>query len=71
MKDAKLATILEDNMLGIITNLNDMLQVHGKLSIETKQRILRSFGEFSKLVGNAISNIAPQVNRLLIDYAWR
>ena len=70
MKDAKLATILEDNMLGIITNLNDMLQVHGKLAIETKQRILRSFGEFSKLVGNAISNIAPQVNRLLIDYAW-
>ena len=55
-------------MLGIITNLNDMLQVHGKLSIEAKQRILRSFGEFSKLVGNTITNIAPQVSCFKPDH---
>ena len=55
------AVMLQDNMLGIITTLNDTLQVHGKIPIETKQKILRSFGEFSKLVGPTISNVAPQV----------
>lgn len=49
-------------MLGVISTLNDMLQeVHGKQSIESKQKILRSFGEFAKQVGSAISNVAPQV----------
>lgn len=60
-QNANIETMLRDNMLGIVTNLNDMLQNHGKLPIETKQRILRSFGEFSKLVGPTVSNIAPQV----------
>ncbi|KAI0638446.1 hypothetical protein C8Q77DRAFT_1046895 [Trametes polyzona] len=60
--DEEYAACLKEHMLGIITSLNDMLQeVHGKQSIESKQKILRSFGEFAKQVGSAISNVAPQI----------
>ena len=49
-------------MLGIITTLNDLVQeVREKKTPETKQRILRSFGEFAKRVGKDISNVGPQV----------
>ena len=49
-------------MLGVISTLNDMLQeVHGRQTVETKQKILRSFGEFARLVGPSIANVAPQV----------
>ncbi|KAI1796128.1 hypothetical protein LXA43DRAFT_880633 [Ganoderma leucocontextum] len=51
----------KEHMLGVISTLNDMLQeVHGRQTIETKQKILRSFGEFAKLVGPSIANVAPQ-----------
>ncbi|CDO73801.1 hypothetical protein BN946_scf185015.g130 [Trametes cinnabarina] len=60
--DEEYNAFLKEHMLGIISTLNDMLQeVHGKQSMESKQRILRSFGEFAKQVGPAISNVAPQV----------
>ncbi|KAI0776189.1 hypothetical protein BD413DRAFT_469293 [Trametes elegans] len=53
---------LKEHMLGVISTLNDMLQeVHGRQSIESKQKILRSFGEFAKQVGPAISTVAPQM----------
>lgn len=52
----------KEHMLGVISTLNDMLQeVHGRQTVETKQKILRSFGEFAKLVGPSIANVAPQV----------
>ncbi|KAI9068446.1 hypothetical protein FKP32DRAFT_1561636 [Trametes sanguinea] len=55
------SAFLKENMLGVVATLNDMLQeVHGRQSIESKQKILRSFGEFAKQVGPAISNVAPQ-----------
>lgn len=55
-------------MLGVISTLNDMLQeVHGRQTVETKQKILRSFGEFARLVGPSIANVAPQV-RLRLFY---
>ena len=48
-------------MLGVISTLNDMLQeVHGRQTIEMKQKVLRSFGEFAKVVGPTIANVAPQ-----------
>ncbi|KAI0375920.1 hypothetical protein BV20DRAFT_933352 [Pilatotrama ljubarskyi] len=60
--DEEFAAFLKEHMLGIISSLNDMLQeVHGKQSIESKQKILRSYGEFAKQVGPAISNVAPQI----------
>ncbi|KAH9855081.1 hypothetical protein C2E23DRAFT_725567 [Lenzites betulinus] len=53
---------LKEHMLGIITALNDKLQeAHGKQPIESKQKILRSFGEFAKQVGSAINNVSPQI----------
>ncbi|KAI0832693.1 hypothetical protein BC628DRAFT_1309839 [Trametes gibbosa] len=53
---------LKEHMLGIITALNDTLQeAHGKQPIESKQKILRSFGEFAKQVGSAINNVSPQI----------
>ncbi|KAI0660728.1 hypothetical protein C8Q70DRAFT_912237 [Cubamyces menziesii] len=60
--DEEFAALLKEHMLGVISTLNDMLQeVHGKQSIEAKQKILRSFGEFAKQVGPAIINVAPQI----------
>ncbi|OBZ70466.1 Serine/threonine-protein kinase atr [Grifola frondosa] len=54
--------ILTVNMLGVISNLNDMLQdVQGKRSIESKRRILRSLGPFIAHIGPSIYNVAPQL----------
>ncbi|KAI9000757.1 hypothetical protein BD414DRAFT_405932 [Trametes punicea] len=60
--DEEYTAFLREHMLGVISTLNDMLQeVHGKQSMESKQKILRSFGEFAKQVGASISNVAPQI----------
>ncbi|TBU47261.1 hypothetical protein BD309DRAFT_856414 [Dichomitus squalens] len=58
----EIEAFFKEHMLGVISTLNDMLQeVHGRQSIETKQKILRSLGEFAKLVGPTIANVAPQI----------
>ncbi|EIN10974.1 hypothetical protein PUNSTDRAFT_63830 [Punctularia strigosozonata HHB-11173 SS5] len=54
--------LLRDNMLGIISYMNDLLQdVQGKKSTTTKQGVLRALGAFISYVGPAISSIAPQI----------
>lgn len=72
-----LAAFLKDHMLGIITTLNDMVQeVREKKTPETKQRILRSLGEFARRVGRDICNVGPQVRITLyhmvemLRYSW-
>ncbi len=51
-------------MLGLITHINEMLQeVHGKIPMSAKQKILRSLGAVVSLIGSPISTVAPQVGR--------
>ena len=58
-----LGTFLKPWMLGVISNLNDMLQdVQGKKTIAEKRIILRSLGALIVHIGPAISNVAPQVS---------
>ncbi|KAF9567437.1 hypothetical protein CPC08DRAFT_22231 [Agrocybe pediades] len=57
-----LAAFLKNYILGVISNVNDMLQgVHGKKTVIEKRRILRSLGGFVQLIGTMINNIAPQI----------
>ena len=56
---------LKTYMLGIISDINDMLQdVQGKKSVTVKRKILRSLGALVSEIGPAINNVAPQVQSL-------
>jgi serine/threonine-protein kinase ATR len=49
-------------MLGVISNINEMLQdVQGKKTMSSKRQILRSLGALVTHIGPAISSVAPQV----------
>ncbi|KAI0751060.1 hypothetical protein C8Q80DRAFT_1099585 [Daedaleopsis nitida] len=61
-RSVEVSAKLKDQMLGIITTLNDMVQeVREKKTPESKQKILRSFGEFARRVGKDVSNVGPQI----------
>ena len=50
-------------MLGLISDINDMLQdVQGKKSVTVKRKILRSLGALVSEIGPAVHNVAPQVH---------
>lgn len=60
-----LQALLQQHMLGIVSQINDYLQeVHGKQNADSKRRIIKSLGVFIKEVGPAIQSIAPQVSLL-------
>ena len=55
--------LLQQHMLGIVSQLNDYLQeVHGKQSADAKRRIIKALGVFIDIVGPTIQGIAPQVS---------
>ncbi|KAF9462064.1 hypothetical protein BDZ94DRAFT_1283268 [Collybia nuda] len=57
-----LGAFLKTYMLGVMTNITDMLQeLQGKKTVSTKCIILRSLGAFVSHIGAPISNIAPQI----------
>jgi serine/threonine-protein kinase ATR len=57
-----LGRFLKKYMLGVVSNINEMLQdVQGKKSMSIKRQILRSFGALVIHIGPAINNVAPQV----------
>ncbi|KDR84098.1 hypothetical protein GALMADRAFT_219929 [Galerina marginata CBS 339.88] len=57
-----LGTFLKTYMLGLISDINDMLQdVQGKKTVATKRKILRSLGALVEQIGPAITNVAPQI----------
>lgn len=57
-----LGAFLKPYMLGVISQLNDMLHdVLGKKSVEYKKKIIRSMGVLIKLVGDSMSSFSPQV----------
>ncbi|KAK1226693.1 hypothetical protein PQX77_010337 [Marasmius sp. AFHP31] len=54
--------LLRNYILGIITNINDMLQdVQGKKSVERKREIIRSLGFLVEQIGSSVSTVAPQI----------
>ena len=58
-----LGAFLKTYMLGLISDINDMLQdVQGKKSVTVKRKILRSLGALVSEIGPAIHNVAPQVH---------
>lgn len=60
-----LGTFLKPWMLGIISDMNDMLQdVQGRKSVSEKRQILRGLAALINNIGPTISNVAPQVCRL-------
>lgn len=57
-----LGEFLKTHMLGILSNMNDMLQdIPGKATVEAKQQILRSLGALVSNIGPSITSVAPQV----------
>ncbi|PBK93781.1 hypothetical protein ARMGADRAFT_1100399 [Armillaria gallica] len=57
-----IGAFLKQYMLGLITHINEMLQeVHGKILMSAKQKILRSLGAVVSLIGSPISTVAPQI----------
>ncbi|KIJ20461.1 hypothetical protein PAXINDRAFT_174826 [Paxillus involutus ATCC 200175] len=62
MPNLDLAALLKTHMLGIVSNMSEMLQdIQGKKSIPAKRQILRGLGALITHIGDAINNIAPQV----------
>ncbi|KAJ7228144.1 hypothetical protein GGX14DRAFT_547392 [Mycena pura] len=57
-----LPTFLKTYMLGVVSYVNDMLRDgRGKIAVPVKRRVLRSLGLMVKLIGPAISTVAPQI----------
>jgi serine/threonine-protein kinase ATR len=57
-----LGSFLKPWMLGVISDMNEMLQdARGKKTIAEKRQILRSLGALIVHIGPAISSVAPQV----------
>ncbi|KAJ3740901.1 hypothetical protein DFH05DRAFT_1404822 [Lentinula detonsa] len=57
-----LGAFLKNYMLGLISNINDMLQdVQGRKSVDAKKKILRSLGVLVSHTGSATASVAPQI----------
>ena len=54
--------LLRTYMLGLVSQINDMLQdVHGKKSVDVKRKIIRGLGFLVEQIGETINNASPQV----------
>ncbi|WVQ82128.1 hypothetical protein IAT38_004256 [Cryptococcus sp. DSM 104549] len=59
---ADLGAFLKPSMLGVISQLNDMLHdVRGKKSVEYKRKIIQSLGALISLVGDSLPSFSPQI----------
>lgn len=57
---------LKDYMLGLISDINDMLHdVQGRKSLPVKRKIIRSLGALVRHIGPGVTNVAPQVSNKL------
>ncbi|WWC71522.1 uncharacterized protein I206_105480 [Kwoniella pini CBS 10737] len=60
-KDEDVGAFLKPQMLGVISQLNDMLHdVQGKKSVEYKRKIIRSFGSLIRIAGDSMAGFSPQ-----------
>ena len=63
--DEAVQALLQQYMLGIVSQLKDYLQeVLGKQTVDSKRRIIKALGMFIKKVGPAIQSVAPQARCL-------
>nr|XP_019011517.1 uncharacterized protein I206_03617 [Kwoniella pini CBS 10737]OCF50298.1 hypothetical protein I206_03617 [Kwoniella pini CBS 10737] len=61
-KDEDVGAFLKPQMLGVISQLNDMLHdVQGKKSVEYKRKIIRSFGSLIRIAGDSMAGFSPQI----------
>lgn len=66
--DEAVKAFLQLHMLGVVSQLNDMLQeVQGKQTADGKRQIIRALGAFIREVGSAIQGVAPQVGDFRIS----
>jgi serine/threonine-protein kinase ATR len=66
--DVDLSPFLTANMLGIVSDLNDMLQDHhGKKSFSAKKQIIRGLKALIIQVGPDVHGISPQVRVFAIS----
>ncbi|KAF8961112.1 hypothetical protein BDZ97DRAFT_1664899 [Flammula alnicola] len=57
-----LGAFLKTYMLGLISDINDMLQdVQGKKTVSMKRKILRSLGALVEQIGPMINHVSPQI----------
>jgi len=62
LTDGDLSPFLKTYMLGVVSNLNDMLQDHhGKKSFSAKKQILRGLEALISQIGPDVHGISPQV----------
>ncbi|OCF57218.1 hypothetical protein L486_04674 [Kwoniella mangroviensis CBS 10435] len=57
-----IGSFLKPLMLGVISQLNDMLHdVQGKKTVDYKRKIIKSFGSLIRLVGDSMAGFSPQI----------
>ncbi|OCF42201.1 serine/threonine-protein kinase ATR [Kwoniella heveanensis CBS 569] len=57
-----LGAYLKPHMLGVISQLNDMLHdILGKKTVDSKRKIIRSLGRLIRLVGDSMASFSPQI----------
>ncbi|KAH7887463.1 hypothetical protein F5I97DRAFT_2009110, partial [Phlebopus sp. FC_14] len=62
LSNVDLAAFLKMHMLGVVSNINELLQdVYGKKTISDKRQILRGLGSLIIYIGDAVHNVAPQI----------
>ncbi|KAG2115849.1 uncharacterized protein F5147DRAFT_751291 [Suillus discolor] len=60
--ELEMSLFLKMYMLGIVSNLNEMLQdVHGKKSFPAKKQILRGLGVLIVQIGPLVNEVSPQI----------
>ncbi|WWD19107.1 hypothetical protein CI109_103565 [Kwoniella shandongensis] len=60
-RNSDLGAFLKPLMLGVISQLNDMLHdVLGKKTVEFKRKIIRSLGALIRFVGDSMASFSPQ-----------
>lgn len=65
--ELELSPFLRTYMLGIVSNLNEMLQdVHGKKSFPAKKQILRGLEVLIVQIGPPINEVSPQVRAVVM-----
>ncbi|KAG2060248.1 hypothetical protein BDR06DRAFT_872755 [Suillus hirtellus] len=65
--ELEMSLFLKMYMLGIVSNLNEMLQdVHGKKSFPAKKQILRGLGVLIVQIGPLVNEVSPQARLFII-----
>lgn len=65
--ELEMSLFLKTYMLGIVSNLNEMLQdVHGKKSFPAKKQILRGLEALIVQIGPLVNEVSPQARPFIM-----